>query len=136
MAIYRNWAPSCAYPGCINLVGYHSQYRKANGTMGYKWKRCCEVHRTTKKNLVDDWKMSQGCLNVDGRYGFICTATIISPEQLDIHHRDGNKRNNDPDNLDCICGNCHSVVTLENKDHLNTYDNCVELPETLWEISE
>ena len=134
MAIYKNHAPCCAYSDCRNKVGYHSQYRKVNGTIGFKWKKFCDIHRTTKKALVDDWKMERGCENVDGRHGFVCTATIIAPEQLDIHHRDGNHRNDSQDNLECICGNCHSVVTIQNGDHQNRYDNVVVWPEGLVEF--
>ena len=129
LAIYKNYAPCCAYPDCTNKVGYHEKYRKINGTTGYKWKRFCDDHRTTKKARVDDWKMSMGCQNVDGKYGFECTATIISPAQLDIHHKDGNKHNNIQSNLECLCGNCHSLVTVENGDHLNRYDNVATWPE-------
>jgi len=38
-----------------------------------------------------------------------CTATIESPVQLDVHHRDGNKKNNDPLNLVTLCANCHRL---------------------------
>lgn len=134
MAIYKNYAPCCAYDGCTTKVSYHTKYRKINGTLGFKWKRYCEDHRTVKKAVIDDWKMEKGCENVDGRYGFECTATIIAPEQLDIHHRDGNKHNNSQENLECICGNCHSVVTVQNGDHRNRYNNIVKWPDGLIEF--
>ena len=135
MAIYKNYAPCCSYPGCINKVSYHKQWKKPNGTLGYKWKKFCDAHRTTKKASADDWKMAKGCENTDGRYGFVCTATIIAPEQLDVHHRDGDHRNDSQDNLECLCGNCHIVVTVQNGDHLNTYNNVATWPEGLitWE---
>ena len=133
--IYKIWAPQCVYPGCINRVGYHEQYRKTNGTVGFKWKRFCEDHRTTKKSQADEFKMSKGCENVDGRYGFSCTATIIGPEQLHIHHRDGDKHNNDVVNLECLCANCHSTVTRINGDHLNSYNNTVDLDPVLWDVA-
>jgi hypothetical protein len=134
MTIYKNYAPCCAYDGCTTKVSYHTKYRKINGTLGFKWKRYCNNHRTIKKAVVDDWKMEKGCENVDGRYGFQCTATIIAPEQLDIHHRDGNKHNNSQENLECICGNCHSVVTVQNGDHRNRYNNVVKWPDGLIEF--
>lgn len=134
MAIYKNYAPCCAHDGCNTKVSYHKKYRKLNGTLGFKWKRYCEDHRTIKKAVIDEWKMEKGCENVDGRYGFECTATIIAPEQLDIHHRDGNKHNNSQENLECICGNCHSVVTVQNGDHRNRYNNIVKWPDGLIEF--
>jgi hypothetical protein len=79
--------------------------------------------------------MSRGCENVDGRYEFSCTATIIGPEQLHIHHRDGDKYNNDVSNLECLCANCHSTVTRINEDHLNSYNNTVDLDPVLWDVA-
>lgn len=32
--------------------------------------------------------------------------------QLDIHHVDGNPKNNDLNNLEVLCANCHRLVTF------------------------
>jgi len=129
---YKMWAPMCAMRGCENTVGYHKMYTKRNGSFGFNWKRCCEEHRTTKKSDVDFFKMARGCENRDGRYGFECTATIQNSCQIDIHHKDGNHNNNADSNIECLCGNCHGLVTLMNGDHLTNYDYNHTLDNTLF----
>ena len=32
--------------------------------------------------------------------------------QLDVHHRDGDKRNNQPSNLETLCANCHRLESF------------------------
>lgn len=31
--------------------------------------------------------------------------------QLDAHHKDGNHQNDDPDNIQTLCANCHRLIT-------------------------
>jgi 5-methylcytosine-specific restriction endonuclease McrA len=47
--------------------------------------------------------------------GFIPTHRV----QLDVDHIDGNKLNNDPNNLQTLCANCHRLKTYLNKDWQN-----------------
>ena len=35
------------------------------------------------------------------------------PRQMDVHHIDGNHRNNDPTNLKTLCANCHRLIHHE-----------------------
>ena len=59
------------------------------------------------------------CENIDGRLGFICTATIVDEclgAQLDVDHRDGNKKNNNIENLQTLCAVCHRYKTWKEKD--------------------
>lgn len=35
--------------------------------------------------------------------------------QIDIHHKDGNNKNNWPSNLISICANCHRLITFQEK---------------------
>lgn len=44
--------------------------------------------------------------------GFTATHTI----QLDIDHKDGTRYNNNPENLQCLCSNCHRLKGLLNGD--------------------
>lgn len=37
--------------------------------------------------------------------------------QLDIDHIDGNHKNNDLENLQTLCANCHRLKTIKNGDH-------------------
>lgn len=46
-----------------------------------------------------------------------CGFVAIHRVQLDVHHLDGNNKNNDIDNLQTLCANCHRLVTeLQRRD--------------------
>jgi hypothetical protein len=64
---------------------------------------------------------------VDQKYKFKtcehCGFKAIHPGQLDIDHQDGNSRNNDPKNLQCLCKNCHALKTILQGDTKNRYNN-------------
>lgn len=51
-----------------------------------------------------------------------CGFQALHSVQLDIDHRDGNKRNNEPDNLWTVCANCHRIKTHANMDWLSRYE--------------
>ena len=36
---------------------------------------------------------------------------------LQVDHKDGNHLNNEPENLQTLCANCHSIKTYINKDY-------------------
>tara|TARA_B100000131_G_C18003541_1_gene567485 strand:- start:463 stop:1017 length:555 start_codon:yes stop_codon:yes gene_type:complete len=57
----------------------------------------------------------------DGTLGIgpACTSTIIDKGQLQVDHKDGNHSNNEKDNLQTLCGNCHYLKTQKNKDWEN-----------------
>lgn len=59
------------------------------------------------------------CENVDGRLGFHCTTTIEHSCMLTVDHKDGNKENNDPENLTTYCACCHNYKTVVFGDHRN-----------------
>ena len=132
--IINNWAPKCALPGCNERSGYHKAGLSSKGTPIAKWKMFCSAHRESRKFEIDQWKMSQGCANIDAHYGFVCTASILYSEQLDINHIDSDRHNNNPENLECLCRNCHAVVTTQNQHYLNRYSNEVKLDPAHWEI--
>jgi 5-methylcytosine-specific restriction endonuclease McrA len=128
---YKIWAPKCAMPGCCNLVAYH----KKKGT-NFKWKMFCEPHRDPAqlKGEADRWKLSQGCSNTDAHHGFKCTSHITDASQLDINHIDGDRRNQEPDNLEILCKVCHQRVTVDNYHHTTRYTNRVVLNPRLFEV--
>jgi hypothetical protein len=118
--IMKNWAPKCAMPNCNNLVGYHKKFIKADGTVGVKWKTFCDTHRTVNKAGRDVFMKSRGgCENQDGRLGWVCGDPAT--DSLTIDHWDGNKYNNDQDNLVILCANCHNKKTKIFKDNTQRY---------------
>jgi 5-methylcytosine-specific restriction endonuclease McrA len=119
---YKLWAPTCAKTDCTNKVGYHNKYIKTDGTPGYKWKAFCSYHRTVGKAERDVFIKSRGgCENVDARCGFKC-GDPTTPS-LTIDHWDGDRYNNDQDNLVVLCANCHNEKSKRFKDTLNRYSN-------------
>jgi len=45
-----------------------------------------------------------------------CTFVIEDRIQLDVDHKDGNRANNNPDNVWTLCANHHRLKTKQNKD--------------------
>lgn len=48
-----------------------------------------------------------------------CGFVPVNPCQLDVDHVDGDKKNNNEDNLMTLCANCHRLKTFLNGDHLS-----------------
>jgi len=135
-SIAKLWAPKCVMDVCNNRVSYHKKYEKLGDTgPGFKWKSACDYHRGAGKPMFDAWKLSRGCENTDAHHGFICTSTITEPGQIDINHIDGDKRNTEPDNIECLCRVCHARVTVDNGHQHNRYNNQVFLPPELFECN-
>jgi hypothetical protein len=49
----------------------------------------------------------------------MCNFIPIHPCQLDVDHKDGNRANDDPANLQTLCANCHRLKTQRNKDYIS-----------------
>jgi len=82
----------------------------------------CGTHHNKKYNMKA-WKYKQHrkdfCENIDGRLGYFCTATIVDTKwQLGVDHIDGTPNNDNPNNLQTLCHNCHSYKTKLSRDHL------------------
>jgi 5-methylcytosine-specific restriction endonuclease McrA len=130
---HKLWAPPCAKPGCINKVGYHKKYIKVDGTPGFKWKAFCSFHRTSGRAERDAFIKSRGgCENIDARCGFKC-GDPTTPS-LTIDHWDGDKHNDDQDNLVVLCANCHNEKSKRFKDILNRYSNYSSHFDNLFEL--
>lgn len=116
-----NTAPKCRVMGCdnpadnagVNKYGkqtYHpdcAEHHKAK----YQYKNGA---KTKYKGFKKDY-----CENIDGRLGFTCTSTILSPKwQLDVDHIDGDGSNHDESNLQTLCKCCHAYKTMIYEDNL------------------
>ena len=55
---------------------------------------------------------------------------------LTIHHMDGNRANNEKDNLECVCGNCHMIRHLVLKDGIWSYRSNALTPRELIKFLE
>jgi 5-methylcytosine-specific restriction endonuclease McrA len=47
-----------------------------------------------------------------------CRLKSSHPSFLEMDHKDGNNKNNDPGNLWMLCPNCHKLKTIQNKEYL------------------
>ena len=50
-------------------------------------------------------------------YCELCGFIAVHRVQLDVDHIDGDHTNNDVDNLQTLCANCHRLKTHVNNDH-------------------
>lgn len=121
--------PKCEVPGCENMAqntntSANPRWRKS------KWVReefgaengyvCQSCHG--KRYDIGDWIYKKYrktyCENSDGRIAnTFCTATITHPNlQLDVDHINGDSANNEPENLQTLCSNCHRIKTHLNED--------------------
>ena len=108
--------PVCAYPSCNSLVDTVDRKRK-------KLRTVCKTHHTTKKDLVNAWKLSKQCANKHGDItGTPCLVTdkFTNPSHLDIDHVDGNPFNNNPNNHQVLCKLCHIDKTMRRQDHMRS----------------
>lgn len=122
LSLMKGWAPKCSHPDCNRPVGYHKKYIKKDGTPGAKWKTFCEYHRTVGKGERDTFIKSRGgCENRDSRLGWKCGDP--NTPSLTIDHWDGNKHNNNQDNLVVLCANCHNEKSKKFKDTVQRYHN-------------
>jgi 5-methylcytosine-specific restriction endonuclease McrA len=99
-------APKCELRDCV---------RPADNAGNGKYHKLCSTHHKEKYGMKGgEYKRYRKlyCENVDGRLGYYCTASIVDPRhQLSVDHIDGDPSNNDSDNLQTLCFNCHHLKT-------------------------
>lgn len=95
----------CVIPGCLN----HQQSNGADGS----YKLTCSHHNRVRypKMGTNGYEKKNYCENIDGRHGFKCENKLRYMEELEIHHKDGDRSNNDLLNKETLCANCHRIIT-------------------------
>jgi len=76
----------------------------SNG-LGRPWKKICAVCFNAKRSPYK---------KIKGPVCILCGFVPIDSCQLDVDHIDGNKKNNNIENLQTLCANCHRVKTKLN----------------------
>ena len=134
--------PKCEVPGCgknahnTNTTA-NPRYRKAfwvREEFGVENGYVCGKHHF-KNYGIGGWEYKiyredhRECENKDGHLNFPCTfvlpdSAILEGRDCDVYeivlqvdHIDGNHLNNDPENLQVLCANCHSLKSYMNYDY-------------------
>lgn len=113
----------CLHKNCDNTFEYRSNKKycsrrckqNANGIRN-RGKRSINFFDLHSKSQIGKYiyrKYKKDCCE---KCGFI----PIHKCQLDVDHVDGNHKNNNPDNLQTLCANCHRLKTFLNKDYIKT----------------
>jgi 5-methylcytosine-specific restriction endonuclease McrA len=121
---------TCKHPGCTKLQCVSN--KNVNGTGKSMYRLYCNEHYANNKaknagfNSILEYVHNRHpylkhrksfCENVDGRLGFVCNCEIHINAQLQVDHIDGNSENNEPENLQTLCANCHIFKTHLYKDY-------------------
>ena len=106
--------PKCIVEGC-HKPGQNTGNRRKDGSVIYRAQ--CTKHHSLRYSL-GNWAYKQYrktyCENIDGRLGFVCTATILpehAENMLDTDHINNNHEDNRECNMHTLCSNCHRVKT-------------------------
>jgi hypothetical protein len=75
--------------------------------------RCKRQYKSKTLQLTKPWVLQKKDF-CEWKGG--CDFHIEHPCQLSVDHIDGNKANNEPDNLQTLCLNHHALKTLRNND--------------------
>lgn len=97
----------CAHCGPVSVRRHYNSWRCNKGNPGSNVYNIRKYGQRRKPGSVPDKRPHRKMV------GTVCERCGFVPEdiiQLDIHHKDGNGKNNDPANLQTLCANCHRMV--------------------------
>jgi len=119
-ARFLNSRVECVCSYCKKKV-YRSKSRLNHSKSGLYF--CCKKHKDLGQQVSFGLKEIQPFHYKDGLYNYrqtaysyygkVCSNCEYNKyiEALEVHHIDGNRKNNNLDNLIVLCANCHSVIT-------------------------
>jgi hypothetical protein len=96
---------TCSICGTIKVKLRDSKKIKLNS----KW-RCGTLHKINTIRFSYPYRLHKK------DHCEFCGFVAEHACQLDVDHKDGNKKNNDISNLQTLCANCHRLKTYLNKD--------------------
>lgn len=120
--------PTCINIGCNKPVALSNGKLESPPTERILRTVCSRCHAASYGALTKTGKVTKlkdgistykknYCENIDGRLGVVCTASNLDSGQLELDHKDGDHNNDDPDNIQTLCKNCHSKKSIKNGDH-------------------
>lgn len=113
----------CEYVNCENTFEYRSNKKYCCRMCKQKAKKLRE-QKIRDNNIINNKILGRPYLKYKKEYCEFCGFIAIHKCQLDVDHIDGNHYNNDPDNLQTLCANCHRLKTRINNDYKKIkYDN-------------
>lgn len=103
--------------GICVLCGKNPQKTRTNGRFAAICSPCDK--RLYQDRVKDNKKLEmrrRPYIKMKGPCCESCGFTPVHDCQLDVDHKDGDKSNNDPSNLQTLCANCHRLKTYLSKD--------------------
>lgn len=100
----------CKFDGCKGLGAIAGK-----SVEGYQlFAKFCNYHRKNSYDQTFNYRIHKKS------YCEKCGFVAVHSAQLDVDHKDGNKKNTAVSNLQTLCANCHRLKTVLAGDHLNS----------------
>ena len=110
----------CSYKNCDKEFEYRSNKKFCSRNCKQKNSQLTNEKRNRRSNLFfKDNKYNsipKGYRKHKKKYCQNCGFVALHKCQLDVDHIDGNHNNNNLDNLQTLCANCHRLKTYINQD--------------------
>jgi hypothetical protein len=112
MTVFNLNIKTCSHDDCKNKAKPQNKKSKLGFLLYSKY---CNKHSKVYYNKKYRLHKKQNCE--------LCGFIPEHPCQLDVDHKDGNRKNNTIENLQTLCANCHRLKTHLNKDYIKKQPN-------------